>query len=185
MAIKAKRKGTLVVTGIVRASYANIWEPKSINGGDPKYSISLIIPKDDESTIKAINEAVEEAKQNGKEKWGGKVPANLKMPLRDGDDERDDDPAYENSYFINANSKNAPEIVDGYKNKITDETAVYSGCYIRVSVNFYPFNESGNKGIAAGLGNIQKVRDGEPLSGGTTAADDFDELDMDDDDDLI
>lgn len=182
MAIKAKRKGTLVITGEVRASYANIWEPKSINGSDPKFSISLLIPKDDTDTIQAIEEAIAQAKEDHKGKWNGKVPANLKTPLRDGDEEREDDPSYENCYFINANSTTAPQIVDAYKNRLTDSTAVYSGCYIRASINFYGFNTNGNKGIAAGLGNIQKVRDGEMLAGGTSAADDFDELDMDDDD---
>lgn len=182
MAIKAKRKGTQVITGEVRASYANIWEPKSINGSDPKFSVSLLISKDDESTIKAIEAAVKEAKENDKGKWNGKVPANLKTPLRDGDEERPEDPSYENCYFINANSKNAPQIVDAYKNKLTDETSVYSGCFIRASINFYGFNTNGNKGIAAGLGNIQKVRDGEMLAGGSSAEDDFDEIESDDDD---
>ena len=100
---------TKVVTGMVRFSYANVWEPKSINGSDEKYSVSLIIPKTDKKTIAQIEAAVEAAKQEGKAKFGGKIPANLKLPLRDGDIDRPEDEAYKNSYFVNANSKERPE----------------------------------------------------------------------------
>lgn len=164
-----------------RLSYCNLFEAKSINDSEPKYSVSLIIPKSDTKTITKIEKAIEAAAQAGVAKFGGKVPANLKTPLRDGDTEREDDPAYENSYFINANSKQAPQIVDRALNKIMDQTEVYSGCYGNVSVNFYAFAASGNKGVAAGLGNVQKVRDGEPLGGRTRAEDDFEALEADDD----
>ena len=123
-----------VVTGVVRLSYAHVWEPASINGGDEKYSVSLIIPKSDKKTIKAIQDAVEQAKQDGKAKFGGKIPANLKLPLRDGDIERPDDEAYADSYFINANSKDKPQIVDTKVQRILDQSEVYSGCYARVSI---------------------------------------------------
>ena len=96
---------TKVITGIVRFSYLNAWEPKSINCSDEKYSVSLIIPKSDTKTIQEIKDAVETAKQEGKAKFGGKIPANLKLPLRDGDIERPEDEAYKDSYFVNANSK--------------------------------------------------------------------------------
>ena len=123
-----------VVTGVVRLSYAHVWEPASINGGDEKYSVSLIIPKSDKKTVKAIQDAVEQAKQDGKAKFGGKIPANLKLPLRDGDIERPDDEAYADSYFINANSKDKPQIVDTKVQRILDQSEVYSGCYARVSI---------------------------------------------------
>jgi len=166
---------TKVVTGIVRLSYANIWEPKSINGGAEKYSVSLIIPKSDTKTITAINAAVDAAIEEGKGKFGGKVPnkAALKLPLRDGDIDRPDDEAYANSYFVNANSNTAPQIVDRQVEPILNRSEIYSGVYARVSINFYAFNSNGNKGIACGLGNIQKIRDGEPLGGRTNASDDF------------
>lgn len=180
-----KRDGTKVITGKVRASYVNIFEPKAINGGDEKYSISLIIPKSDTKTLKLIEEAIEEAKESGKATLGGKVPKNLKTPLRDGDEEREDDEAYVDSYFINATSKTKPGIIDQNKIKLTDSTTVYSGCYIRASVNFYAFNTNGNKGIAAGLNNVQKWADGEFLGGRSNPEDDFDELDTGEDDDLI
>jgi len=171
----AKLSPTKVITGIVRLSYANVHEPKSINGGTPKYSVSLIIPKSDTKTIAAINAAVDAAMEEGRGNFGGKIPnkAALKLPLRDGDIDRPDDEAYANSYFVNANSNSAPEIVDKALNPIMSRSEVYSGVYARVSVNFYAFNSNGNRGIACGLGNIQKIRDGEPLGGKTSAADDF------------
>lgn len=173
---------TKVITGIVRLSYANVWEPKSINGGAEKFSVSLIIPKSDVKTLSAINEAIDAAIEEGKGKFGGKVPnkAAIKLPLRDGDIDRPDDEAYADSYFINANSNTAPQVVDKNVNPILDRSEVYSGIYARVSINFYAFNSNGNKGIACGLGNIQKIRDGEPLGGRTNAADDF-STDVDDD----
>ena len=172
---------TKVVTGTVRLSYANVWEPKSINGGKEKYSVSLIIPKSDTKTLEAINTAIDAAITEGLSKFGGKKPnkASLKLPLRDGDVERDDD-AYKDSYFVNANSITAPQIVDKHVQPILDRSEVYSGVYARVSITFYAFNSNGNRGIACGLGNIQKISDGEPLGGKTTAADDFTTLDDDD-----
>ena len=176
-----KENSTKVVTGVVRLSYANVWEPASINGSKPKYSVSLIIPKDDKATVDAINRAVENAIKDGAAKFGGKIPprGSLKLPLRDGDAERDDE-AYKGSYFVNANSTTAPQIVDRQVQPILDRGEIYSGCFARVSVNFYAFNSNGNRGIACGLGNIQKIRDGEPLGGKTSAADDF-ATDPDDD----
>ncbi|WMJ86739.1 DUF2815 family protein [Anaerocolumna sp. MB42-C2] len=173
---------TKVVTGVVRLSYANVWEPKSINGSAEKYSVSLIIPKSDTKTIAAINAAVNAAIEEGKGKFGGKVPnrAALKLPLRDGDIDRPDDEAYVDCYFVNANSNTAPQVVDKQVQPILDRSEVYSGVYARVSINFYAFNSNGNKGIACGLGNIQKIKDGEPLGGRSNAEDDF-AIDVDDD----
>lgn len=169
-----KNVSTKVVTGVVRLSYANVWTAKSINGGAEKYSVSVIIPKDDTKTLNAINCAIDTAIKEGASKFGGKVPnkASLKLPLRDGDSERDDE-AYKNAYFVNANSKVAPQIVDRELNPIIDKDEVYSGVYARVSMTFYSFNSNGSKGVACGLGNIQKVRDGEPLGGRSSADDDF------------
>lgn len=166
---------TKVVTGVVRLSYANVWEPKSINGGAEKYSVSLIIPKSDTKALTAIQKAIDAAIEEGRGKFGGKIPnkSALKLPMRDGDIDRPDDEAYANCYFVNANSTTAPEIVDKSLNPILNRSEVYSGVYARVSINFYAFNSNGNRGIACGLGNIQKVSDGEPLGGKTSAADDF------------
>lgn len=166
-------ESTKVVTGIVRFSYANVFEAKSINGSDPKFSCSLLIPKDDKETIAAIHKAIEAAKQAGIGKFGGKIPAKLKLPLRDGDEERPEDEAYAGHYFINANSAQKPGIVDKNLKPIMDTTEFYSGCYGRASINFYAFNTNGNKGIACGLNNLMKTADGEALSGRTNAEDDF------------
>lgn len=172
------KNGTTVITNPVRLSYANIWEPKSINGSEPKYSVSLLIPKTDTETVNVIKQAIDNAVQNGTAIYGGKTPPKgaLKLPLRDGDAERDDK-AYAGCYFVNANSKSAPDIVDAHMAPIMDRKEVYSGCWARVSLNFYPFSASGNKGVACGLGNLQKTRDDERLGGGTTARDDFEAFD--------
>ena len=125
-----------------RISFANIFEPKSINGSEAKYSVSCLVPKDDKKTLLAIHKAVEAAKEDGKvRKWGGKLPPNLKLPLRDGDIDRPDDETYQDCMFVNATSKDAPGIVDRRVQPVTDPMLVYSGCYCNVSVNFYPFND--------------------------------------------
>jgi hypothetical protein len=168
-----------VITGPdTRWSYANVWEAKSINGGTPKFSVSLIIPKSDTRTIAKIKAAIEAAYREGEAKLKGNgkaVPplSAIKTPLRDGDTERPDDPAYANSYFINANSSTAPGIVDADRQPILERSEVYSGVYGRASINFYAFNSNGNRGIACGLNNLQKIRDGEPLGGKSRAEDDF------------
>lgn len=168
---------TKVVTGKVRFSFVNVFESKAMNEGDqPKYSLCILIPKTDTATIEKINKAIECAKQAGKAKLAdknGKIPANIKSPLRDGDVEREDDPAFEGHYFINAKSSYKPGIVDRDLNDILDRDEVYSGCYGRVSLNFYAYNISASKGIAAGLNNIQKLEDGERLAGAASAASDF------------
>lgn len=179
---------TKVITGPkTRWSYANVWDAKSINGGAPKYSVSLIIPKSDVKTVAKINAAIEAAYTEGESKLKGNgrtVPAlaAIKTPLRDGDVERSDDPAYANSYFINANSATAPGIVDADRNPILERSEVYSGVYGRASISLYAFNSNGNKGIACGLNNLQKISDGEPLGGRARAEDDFA---TDDDDDFL
>ena len=179
---------TKVITGPnTRWSYANVWDPKSINGGTPKYSVSLIIPKSDTVTVQKIKAAIQAAYEEGQSKLKGNsrsVPAlsAIKTPLRDGDLERPDDEAYKNSYFINANSGTAPGIVDADRQPILERSEVYSGVYGRASINLYAFNTNGNKGIACGLNNLQKIRDGEPLGSRSRAEDDFA---TDDDDDFL
>lgn len=185
---KNYKNPTKVITGPkTRWSYANVWDPKSINGGTPKYSVSLIIPKSDVATVKKIEAAIQAAYEEGESKLKGNsksVPSLkvLKTPLRDGDLERPDDAAYADSYFINANSASAPGIVDADRQPILERSEVYSGVYGRASINFYAFNSNGNKGIACGLNNLQKIADGEPLGGKSRAEDDFA---TDDDDDFL
>ena len=153
-----------VITGPkTRWSYANVWEAKSINGGAPKFSVSLIVPKSDTATVTKIQAAIEAAYKEGESKLKGNgrtVPALsvIKTPLR---------------YFINANSATAPGIVDAACNPIMNRSEVYSGVYGRASISFYAFNANGNKGIACGLNNLQKISDGEPLGGKASAESDF------------
>jgi hypothetical protein len=167
---------TKVVTGKVRFCYVNVFEPTALNDGDtPKYNICILIPKSDTKTLEAIRNAVEAAKTAGKSKLAdknGKIPSTIKLALRDGDEERSDDPAYEGMMFINANSTRKPTVVDKDLNPIMSQEEFYSGCYGRASINFYAFNVQ-SKGIAAGLQNLQKLEDGEMLAGGSTAEEDF------------
>lgn len=187
----AELNSTKITTGEVRFSYAHVFEPQSINGSEPKYSVSLIIDKNDKKTLSRIKKAIEAAKQAGIAKFGGKIPANLKTPLRDGDVDREDDEVYAGKYFINANCKTKPGVIDKLGNPIIDTTEFYSGCYGHASITFYAFNTSGNKGIACGLNNLMKTRDGETLGGRAKAEDDFADLidnyadAIDDDDDDI
>ena len=165
-----------------RISFANLFEPKSINGSEAKYSVSCLIPKDDKKTLLAIHKAIEAAKEDGKvRKWGGKLPPHLKLPLRDGDIDRPDDETYQNHFFLNSTSKDAPQVVVRHVQPIMDPMMVYSGCFCNVSVNLYPFNANGNRGVAVGLGNIQFVKDGDRLSGRASADSDFDALEDDED----
>jgi hypothetical protein len=151
-------------------------------GATPKYSVAILIPKTDKALVKAVKEAIEQAKQEGKSKWGGKIPQKLTLPLYDGDVEKPDSEEYAGHYYVNAKSITAPEIVDVDRVEILDRNEFYSGCYGRATVNFYAYDVGVNRGIAAGLGNIQKLADGTSLGGGgTTAAQDFGE---DDDDEI-
>ena len=184
MSNKVNNPMKLITGPNTRWSYANVWEPKAINGGTPKYSVSLIIPKSDTVTINRIKAAIEAAYKEGEAKLKGNgrsVPALsvLKTPLRDGDVERPDDKAYANAYFVNANSTTAPGIVDADRQPILERSEVYSGVYGRASINFYAFNSNANKGIACRLNNLQNIRDGEPLGGMSRPEDDFAEEDED------
>ena len=180
---------TKIVTDVVRLSYANVWTPKvpaSQPDAKPKYSCSILIPKTDKKTVAAINQAIDEAIKEGIGKFGGKIPnkATLKLPLRDGDVEREDDPAYKGHWFLNAsaNEEHPPKIVDRRVQPILDHSEVYSGVYAKVALNFFAFAVSGNKGVACGLGNIQKIRDGEPLGSASDPEKEFSAVEDDEDD---
>lgn len=167
---------TKVITGKVRFCYCDVFEAKAMNEGEtPKYSVCVLIPKTDTTTLNKINKAIEAAKELGKSKIAdkkGNIPANIKLPLRDGDIDRADDPAFEGMYFVNASSMRKPAIVDKDLDPILDKSEFYAGCYGRASINFYAFNVQ-SKGIACGLNNLQKLADGEPLAGGSSAEEDF------------
>lgn len=165
---------TKVITGKVRFSYLHVWEPTAISeGGEKKYSASLIIPKSDTKTVEAIKAAIQNALKAGVGKFGGKIPQVYKNPLRDGDAERPDDEVYKGAFFVNANCKTKPGVVNAMRKPIENEDELYSGCYGYASLTFYAFNTNGNKGVACGLNNLMKVADGEPLGGRSTAENDF------------
>jgi len=175
---------TKVITGTVRLSFLHVWEPTSMQDGGPKkYSAALLIPKSDKETIKKINAAIAAAVEQGLPKWGGKKPAVLKMPLRDGDVEKPDDVNYKGHYWINSSSSQAPGVLDSDKNEMIDKTKLYSGCYAKADVNFYAFNTQGNKGIACGLNNILKVKDGPALAGKESASVAFKDIEVEQDGD--
>jgi hypothetical protein len=174
MNVKPAENGA-VITGLCRLSYAHIWEPSENLSGQLKYSCAVLIPKADEKTVNKVKAAIEWAKEQGKaSKWGGKIPGNLKLPLRDGDGERPDDPNYEGMYFVNANSNEPPGIVDTGGDEIDDPKKVYSGCWCRFDLSFYPYDMQ-SKGVACGLNNIQLIKKGESLSGRKDAKDVFDD----------
>ena len=184
---------TKVVTGVVRLSYAHVFEPTAISEGNvPKYSACILIPKSDTATYDRIQKAIQAAAEAGVSKFGGQIPKKLKTPLRDGDtdDTRGGDDDCAGCWFINASSKTKLGIVDKAGNPILNSEEVYSGCYAHASMNFYAFNTNGNKGIACGLNNIMKVKDGEYLGGRSKAEDDFASIiaaagNDNDDDDLL
>ena len=164
---------TKVVTNMVRLSYVYVWQPKSINGVE-KYSVSIIIDKDDKDTLQKIDVAVDTCIEEGVKKFTDFVTDKslLKLPLRDGDSMEED--AYKDKYFINASSVIQPQIVDRNLKFILDHDAVYPGVFARVSLRFYPFNKGGSMGVGCGLLNIQKVADGDRLVGTrSTAQEDF------------
>lgn len=174
---------TLAVTGVCRLCFINVLKPNEHG----KYSITVLVPKSDTATVAKLRKVIEDFKTDPRalKKWDSKFLANFKTPLRDGDTERDTEkrPEYKDHYFFEAkanptdgkgNPRQAPKVVDAKLNEIIDPAELYSGCYGRVSLDLYPYNQDGNKGMSFGLVNVQKVRDGERLSGGTSSVtDDF------------
>lgn len=175
-------KETKVVTGEARMSYAHLIEPYAFEEGQtPKYSVTVLIPKTDKRSLEKLKAAEKAAIELGKaSKWHGKVPANLRSCIKDGDEM--DQPECQGCWVIRASSKTKPGIVDADLNPVMDAAEIYSGCYGRFSLNLYPYSAVGNNGVSAGLNNVQKTRDGESLGGFTRPEDDFDVYGSDVDD---
>ena len=174
-----------VVFGPCRLSYTHVFNKYNPDGSseDGKYMTNVLIPKTETETIEAIKGAIETAKKQAiVSKWGGKEPKKLDMPLRDGD-EKDDD-VYADHFYVNAKSNTRPGIVDKDLTPIVDEEEIYSGVWAYVSVTFYGYDVSGNRGIACGLNNIKKFKDDDKLGGRVSAESDFADFDDEDDDDL-
>lgn len=178
-------KENRVVFGPCRLSYTHLFSKYAPDGdtANGKFMTNVLIPKSEKETLKAIQQAIEAAKKAATiSKWSGKEPKKLDLPLRDGD-EKDDD-VYEDTFYLNAKCSTRPGIVDKNKSPIVDEDEIYSGVWGIVSVTFYGYDVSGNRGVACGLNNVMKFKDGERLGGRSSAESDFADVDMEDDDDL-
>lgn len=171
---------TKVLTGEVRLSYANLTAPRaSQQGGEAKYSVTLLIPKADTATHQNILSSIEAAAQEAQGKlWNGVRPPVLPQPLHDGDGVRENGTPYgpecKGCWVMTASSKNKPQVV--HQSDINTELApqdIYGGMYARVTVNFFGYNSNGKRGVGCGLGNVMKTREGEPFAGGASAAADF------------
>lgn len=185
MADKKEKSITNVATGLVRLSFARVWEKSKMDDDSKeKYSCVLLIRKDDAFTLDQVNAAIEFLKADAKKKLGGKLPSKFDVALRDGDVEKPTDDAFSGCYYLNAKSERRPGIVKRVGDKVIDikeedKDEVYSGCYCRAGINFYLFGvpdaskTKGNRGIGVGLNNLLKVKDGEPLAGGRSAEEDF------------
>lgn len=170
-----------VLTGECRLSYANLVNPRAPQSGvgEAKYSVTLLIPKTDTATIADIQAAMEAAAQDAVNKvWGGVRPPQLRSVIHDGDGVRPNGMPFgdecKGHWVLTASTKTKPQVV-GMDN-INVELApqdIYSGMYARVTIRFFGYSNSGNRGVGCGLGNVMKTRDGEPLSGGASAAADF------------
>jgi hypothetical protein len=167
----AKSVRTKLVTNKVRLSFVNVFEPAETLNGVLKYSTMVLIPKSDKEGVARFNKAFEDTKQANAAFFGGSVPKLLKGGLRDGDAEKED-PEFVGHYFFNAyaNIDRKPGVVDAEVNPILDKNEVYSGCYGRVSIDLFPYDTAGARGIAVGLNNVQKLEDGERLGGASTSA---------------
>ncbi len=182
-----KNEGRTVIFGPCRLSYTHLFAKYSPDGDadNGKYMTNVLIPKKEKETVRAINDAIEAAKRAGTaSKWGGKEPKKLELPLRDGDTDKEDDEVYTDHYFVNAKANTRPGVINKDKTPIVDEDEMYSGVWAIVSVTFFPYDVSGNRGVAVGLNNVMKFKDDERLGGRSSAESDFAEIDMEDDEDL-
>lgn len=167
-----------LVIGEVRFSYVSAFEPRVTPNGDEKYSVTLLIPKTNTEAYQTImNEIQKCLQENIATTFKGVAPANSRLPIYDGDGVRESGEPFgeecKGHWVISAKSNTAPEVVDANLNPIISKSEFYSGCYGRASIRFYAYNQNGNKGIGCGLGNLQKLRDGQPLDGRTSAKEDF------------
>ena len=181
---------TVVLTGKVRLSYCSLFEAKAPQGGgDPKYSVTLLLPKSDTVTLEKMKDAIAEAREAFCNRHGANaLPLKPNHTLKDGDGVRDNGdpfgPECKGHYVITVSSKLKPAVFDAFGNETNDPNEVYSGVYARAKINFYGYNVNGKKGISAGLLGVKKLHDGQPF-GLSCSADDFNDGYTDGDDDDI
>lgn len=173
---------TKVVTGKVRLSFVHVFKPYAPTPDqEEKYSVTVLVPKTDVATKAKIDAAIQLATEQGvASKWNGVKPPKIAIPVYDGDGVKPSDgmpfgDECKGHWVFTASAKKdyPPQVVDAQVNPILNQSEVYSGIYGRVSVNFFPYAFAGKKGIGVGLNNVQKLMDGEPLSGRANAAEDF------------
>lgn len=171
--METKKKNNQIVTPKFRVSFPAVFQPRAaVEGQEKKYSITMLFPKTADLT--ALRQLVAEAIAG---KWGAdkaKWPKGLRLPFRDGA-EKDYD-GYQDTTFCSATSKLKPGVVDSQVQPILEPSEFYGGCYARATITAYAYDVSGNKGVALGLRNIQKLEDGEPFSGGSKPEQDFDAI---------
>jgi len=164
------------VTPVGRASYAHVWERAEMPNGDMKFSMAILIPKSDTAGIKSIKSAIVSAATDffgaDKKKW----PKGMVNPLHNGDDKAESNEVYKDTFYLNTKSDRQPGIVGPDAKPLLDQNEFYSGCYCRVSVNFYGYNKAGNQGIGVGMNNVMKTKDGERLDGKKSAESEFGEF---------
>ncbi len=167
-----------IVLTNVRLSYVHILKPFANNPGDePKYSCTVLVPKSDAANLAKIESAIKAATEAGKAgRWNGVVPPNVPNPVHDGDGVKTDGTEYGPEckgcllFTATAKADRPVDVVDRRMNKIIEPSEIYSGIYANISVNFYPYMYQNKKGVGAGLGPVQKVKDGESFGGSTPTA---------------
>ncbi len=168
----AQEKRQKVTTPEFRASFADVFSPSSFSGGDPKFSITMLFDKKTDLTkLKAM------ARDAAKERWGDKLPANLRNPFHDGSEKEHLDGYGPDVIFVRASTKTRPGIVDAQRNNIVSAEEFYAGCWARATLTVFCYDNNGNKGVSFGLLNLQKLRDGESFSARVPADEDFDSVD--------
>ena len=165
---------TKIVTPEIICSFPYLFEKSDYTG---KYGMSIPIPESDKEFMKKIKTLIGNAAEN---KWGKasrkKIGKKIVSPLRNGNDEKGDDEVYQDTIFFSANTGKRPGVVDKALQPIMDQDEIYPGCVVRASVNFFGYDYKGKKGVACGLQNVMKVRDGEQIGGSSNPEDDFGEF---------
>jgi len=159
-----------IVTGKVRLLWPALFTPRGFQGGPPKYSVEVLIPKSDKAMVKKFTDGIRQAISD---RWGDqKSPSNVKVWFRDGDQEGRG-PAYEGHYFFSASDKqNPPGVIDENRETVLDPHLVKSGDWGRVSITVFTYDKP-SPGVSFGLNNVQWLERGEPVGSRAAPEEDF------------
>lgn len=165
-------KRFVTVEGVM--SYPHVFEPSSYEGSEPKYSCSILVPKEGSDSFIEELEALQDAAI--KEAFGDKVPRNFqRWGITDGDEKND--PTAHGNWIIKAANKQKPKVVDSDKNEILDKGEIYGGAYCRMNLQAFSYGNSTQAGVTLQLLAVQKTKDGQPFGGAAAtmaaAIDDF------------